>query len=106
MWWAQRISEIKEKYPRLIQSLPLSSRFAALGEKLNITVHVRVGEDDKPPHSLAGGLAFLTAAGSPPNLKLAVSTAHLVYAGGLPHALGQYKDSNYKDSNYTFPEGK
>ena len=66
-------------------------RLATLGEKLNITVHIRTGEDNKPPHSLADGLAFLVAAGSPPNLKLAVSTAQLVYAGELPPALGPTK---------------
>ena len=52
--------------------------FAATASKLGATIHLRVGTDAKNPSDLVSARAFLIAAGSPPNLKLALGTAMLV----------------------------
>ena len=51
---------------------------AAAADQLSIRLHLRVGEDDKPPADIASATAFLTAVGTAPNLDLALSTARLV----------------------------
>lgn len=47
----------------------------------NVTLHLRVGALGKPPADLESGREFLEACGSPPNLKLAASSAAMVSAG-------------------------
>ena len=61
----------------------LSSAQAPLG----ITLHLRVGEDAKPPATLAAAAALLKAAGSPPALKRAPSLGSMVAQGVKPSAV-------------------
>ena len=73
-----------ENYHTPTQTMADFARSAALlaakATAAGITLHLRVGEDDKPPHTLAEAAAFLTAAGKPANLKLAVCTGPLAKA--------------------------
>jgi hypothetical protein len=62
------------------------ARLSVSAAQLGVTLHLRVGTDNKEPSTLAAADAFLLAAGSPPNLKLAVSTAMLVLQGTIPTA--------------------
>lgn len=68
-----------------------SLELSTVAAQLSIRLHLRVGEDDKPPADISSAMAFLASVGTAPNLDLAVSTARLVAQNVTPSMVDSTK---------------